>query len=292
VACYRHFGWLLSMPLIHAVVGYFFLTDRAGRRASRDYLHRIDARLGQAPHAWRPGLRESFLHYRDFALAITDRIALWGGREKRFSFEWRGQEPLLRLLSQRRGALLLGAHLGSFDALRVLSHRDGVRVNVLMYTRHAPHINRIFAELSPDVDLRVIHAEPDSVRTAFEIRACIDRGEFVAILADRAEPLARRRTLRVDFLGAPARLPEAPFLLSVVLGCPTFLTVALRRGRRNYAVIAEPLQDERSPARRGKREEQVLELARRYATQLEQHCLSAHRQWFNFFDFWEAGEPG
>jgi predicted LPLAT superfamily acyltransferase len=291
VACYRTFGWLISMPLIHAVVAYFFLTDRNGRAASRGYLERVHAALTpEERRGWRPGFFESFLHYREFALAITDRVALWGGREERFDFEFEGQEKLEGMLSGGRGVILLGAHLGSFDALRVLSRRDGVPVNVLMYTRNAAQINRVFEELSPETELRVIHADPGSVRTAFEVRACIERGEFVAILADRVEPGERGRTIPVDFLGGRATLPEAPFLLPLALRCPAVAIVALRQGRGRYTVLSEPLSDGMGRGGAAGRNEQVAALAGLYARQLEHHCLRFHRQWFNFFDFWPREE--
>jgi predicted LPLAT superfamily acyltransferase len=293
VACYRTFGWLISMPLIHAVVGYFFLTDRSGRAASRGYLERVHAALTpEERRGWRPGFWESWLHYREFALAITDRVALWGGRQEHFEFEFEGQEKLEGMLAGGRGVVLLGAHLGSFDALRVLSRRDGVPVNVLMYTRNAAQINRVFQELSPETEMRVIHADPGSVRTAFEVRACIERGEFVAILADRLEPGERGRTIPVDFLGARALLPEAPFLLPLTLRCPAVLIVAVRQGRGRYEVLAEPLSDGMLRAGAADRSEQVAELAALYARHLEHHCLRFHRQWFNFFDFWPRDQQG
>jgi predicted LPLAT superfamily acyltransferase len=293
VACYRLLGPLLSLPLIHAVVAYFFLTDFKGRAASRCYLERIHTRSmkvnGDAP-SWKPGTWESFLHYREFALSIADRVALWGGRESRFRFEFHGREHFDKLSEQKRGAILLGAHLGSFDALRVLSVQDRVTVNVLMYTRHAPKINEIMRKLSPAADVRVIHADPDPTRTAFDIRARVARGEWVAILADRVEPGDRGRTCSVEFLGAPATLPEAPFLLPVILGVPAILILALRSRRRRYDVYAEPLAEggERVPV--AKRAARARDIACAYSRRLEHYCGLAHRQWFNFFDFWKDGE--
>jgi len=43
VWCYRRLGRSLSLPLVHAIVSYFFVTDARGRRASRAYLRRIHA---------------------------------------------------------------------------------------------------------------------------------------------------------------------------------------------------------------------------------------------------------
>jgi predicted LPLAT superfamily acyltransferase len=165
-----------------------------------------------------------------------------------------------------------------------------VTVNVLMYTSHAPKINEIMRKLSPAADVRVIHADPDPTRTAFDIRARVARGEWVAILADRVEPGDRGRTCSVEFLGAPATLPEAPFLLPVILGCPAILILALRTGRRSYDVYAEPLAEggERVPV--AKRAARARDIACAYSRRLEHYCGLGHRQWFNFFDFWKDGE--
>lgn len=291
VACYRIFGPLLSLPLIYAVVTYFFLTDSKGRAASRAYLERVHRRAaGTATPQWKPGTRESFLHYREFALSIADRIALWGGREGRYRFDFHGRDHFEKLSEQKKGAILLGAHLGSFDALRILSIKDRVTVNVIMYTRHAPKINEIMRRLSPATDVRVIHADPDPTRTAFDIRARVARGEWVAILADRVEPGDRGRTCTVDFLGSRVVLPEAPFLLPVILGCPAILILGLRSGARRYDVYAERLVEggERVPA--AERSARARDIAASYALRLEHYCRLAHRQWFNFFDLWNRGE--
>ena len=44
---------------------------------------------------------------------------------------------------------------------------------------------------------------------------------------------------------------------------------------------------------RAEREKRARELLEAYARSLEEACCRAPRQWFNFYDFWEAhGEDG
>jgi len=286
VWCYRTFGRRVCLALAHVVVTYFFLTDRTGRAASRDYLARIwsDPRgrrvLGRRPGAW-----QSFLHYRAFALAIVDRLAIWSGEIDAIDFDAHGIELVDRLAEEGRGALVIGAHLGSFDAMRLLAERKNTVVNVLMFTDHAQRINRIFRELAPNASARVIAVEPGSVHSVFEIRACLARGELVAILGDRLEAGDRGRTSRVLFLGSPVELPQAPFLLAHLLGYPVFLMLALRVGTNRYVVHAEKLAD-RVRLSRNTREKDASELLTTYAARLEHYCLEAPYQWFNFFDYW------
>jgi predicted LPLAT superfamily acyltransferase len=284
--CYRALGRRLAEALAHVVVAYFFATDRAGRAASAAYLRRVYATpvgaalLGRPPGAW-----QSFLHYRAFALSIVDRMDIWCGRADDFEFHTHGIESFHRLRAQGRGALVLGAHLGSFDALRLLADRSGFKANVLMFTANAERINTVFRELSPASEARVIQVEPSAVQTVFAIRECLRRGELVCMLSDRVEPGSGRRTCIVPLLGSPVELPQAPFLLAHLLGCPVVLMLGLRTGPRRYEIFAEMLA-ERVTLPRSERERAVEERVRDYAGRLERHCLEAPFQWFNFYDYW------
>jgi predicted LPLAT superfamily acyltransferase len=282
----------VSVVLVHAIVLYYFVTMPGARRASRAYLRRIAVRPRGARSLGRPPDRlASFLHFRAFALSIFDRIELWFRKEDVFRFRVSGREHFDRLLSRQRGGIVVGAHLGSFDALRVLSRQDGRAVNVVMYTRHAPRINAFFEQLSPEARLRVIPADGRAMDTIVQIRSCIARGELVAILGDRlatgtgAATGGGGRSCRVSFLGEPVDLPTAPYWLASILETPLFFMVALREEARRYHVSAEVLS-ERVELPRKERERGIQALAQDYAHRLEHYCERAPYQWFNFFDYW------
>lgn len=283
VACYRTFGRPPTLIVVHLIITYFFLTDGPGRRASLAYLRRVHGLTdAKAP---LPGYWQSFLHYRMFALSIFDRVAFWLGRGDEFDLDFNGEELFARVIADGRGAIIVGSHLGSFDSMRLLAHQAGVTVNVLMFTDHAPLLNSIFRELSPDSEMNVIRADPSSMKTAFEVRARIERGELVAILADRIEPGDRGSVHRTHFLGSPADFPTGAFLLATIFGCPVIHMVGLRRSARRYEITAELLSEATSVPRK-KRREHVEKLVESYAARLEHFCLDAPYQWFNYYDFW------
>jgi predicted LPLAT superfamily acyltransferase len=285
VGFYRLCGRWLTGWLMLPIVAYFFWTDARGRRASRRYLETLHAFPGGAeavggPPTWR----HSFRHYREFGRVILDRVRFALGASD-VELVFRGREHLTALIAARRGAVLLGAHLGSFDALRLLAARTGVTVNVLMITRHAPRINAVLERLNPDARVRVIESDLGNPDAVFHLKACVERGEFVAILGDRVAAGARARVVRVPFLGQPAAFPQGPFLLAHALQSPIVLMIALRRGPTMYEIFAEPLA-ERVALPRAERMEALRVLVKRYAERLQAYCLSAPFQWFNFFDFW------
>lgn len=292
---FRVFGPRVSAWFVLPIVGYFFVSDARGRRASRRYLARVYAAPGGAAalgHA--PGARDSFRHYRQFALTILDRVAFALGRGRDFTIALEGAEHIDDVRASGRGAVLVGAHLGNFDALRALAHRSGVVVNVAMFTRHAARINRLLRELDPTIDVRVLHLDPAAPDLALRLRACVDRGEFVAILGDRVGQGVRARVVRVPFFGVDAPFPQGPFLLAGVLGCPVLFIVGLRGGPARYDVFIEPLAGA-VPIAPPLRTEHIRDLVATYARRLEAFCLRAPYQWFNFYDFWgeekRAPEP-
>jgi predicted LPLAT superfamily acyltransferase len=283
---YRRLGHRVSSWFITPIVAYFFATDWRGRRASRCYLERLYAAPGGAGAlGHRPRALDSFRHYREFALTLLDRVAFALGKDDAYEVVVHGREHLEALMAGGRGAILVGAHIGNFDALRALARRRGAIVSAVMFTRHAVRINALLRELDPAGDVRVVYVDFAAPDAALRLRGCIERGEFVAILGDRVVPSRRARVVRVPFLGADAPFPQGPFLLAAALGCPVLLVVGLRRGERAYDVFAEPLAED-VPAAPRLRADRLPAIVARYANRLEAYCVRAPYQWFNFYDFW------
>jgi predicted LPLAT superfamily acyltransferase len=289
VWCYRLLGRRFCQLLILPVVLYFFVTDRSGRRASLRYLRRLYARPGGAAAlGHRPTWWDSFLHYRECGLSILDRVGFWLGRDDDCTIAFHDEGRFASLKEEGRGAIILGAHLGSFDALRVLARRGRIVVNVVMFIEHARMINSIFHALDRDASLRMIQLDPTSINSVFAIKACIERGEFVALLGDRVGIGDEKRTGQAEFLGDRAVLPHGPFLLAGLLKCPMIFMVALRVGDGRYEAYAERFAERVVVAG----PEDLDALAGDYARRLERYCLRAPYQWFNFYDYWadEAGD--
>jgi predicted LPLAT superfamily acyltransferase len=286
---YRHVGKGLARLLLYPIVAYFYLTDRRARTASLAFLRRVYAtEAGRRALGDPPGQLDVFRHMMEFGVVTLDRLGFWLGRLDDFALECEGLDFLDQIAARGRGALVVGAHLGSFEAMRLLADvRSSIPVNVFMYTRHAERINRIFDELDEmgHARVRVVPVTPGSFTHAVEARACIERGEVVAVLADRLPPHEAERCMRVDFLGSPAKLPQGPWHLGALLDCPVLFMVGLREGSRRYHVHVEQLAPTLKGPRAG-RAELLQRHAQAFADRLAHFCTLAPRQWFNFYDFW------
>ena len=289
---YRRLGRGIAELLVYAIVSYFFLTDPSRRRASRGYLGRLHASPGGARALGAPpGARHVFRHFLEFGTTILDRIGFWLGDRSAFQVELHGKPYLDRVVGEGRGALILGSHLGSFDVMRLVAEAHSpITVHLLMFTRHAARINGILRRLrGPESDgrggVRVIQVQPGSFQHVLEARACIERGDVVAILGDRVPPNESRSVARVVFLGGTALLPEGPFRLAALLRCPVLMMTGLRRAERVYEVHVESFA-ERVELPRAERREALAQLCQKYADRLAAYCVRAPYQWFNFYEFW------
>lgn len=278
----RHGGRALARLCLYPITLYFLLVRGPEREASRAWLARA---RGCRAGAWTVAR-----HIHTFAATILDRVYLLGGQTWRFDIRVHGLEPLVDLVDQGRGVLLFGSHLGSFDALRILSRRrPGLKVRIVLDRTQNPVLTGIFDALDPSLARGVIDGSQPGAAIALEIQHALQSGELVALLVDRAQ--AHEDTATVAFLGQPARFPLTPWRLAAALHAPVLLCFGLYAGGNRYDLHFEPFLDPAGknsppPPSRGERGRWLQQCVARYAARLEHHARQAPFNWFNFYDFW------
>jgi predicted LPLAT superfamily acyltransferase len=286
---YELLGRRLSRAFLHLVAAYFFLRERGSRGPLRRYLERVWAHPEGRRHLrGRPGLFAPYWNYHEFALQLLDRMVLWGHGLSELRMDHQGSEHLFALKREGRGGILIGAHFGSFDMPRQLAGGYGIAVNIVMYTANAERITRFLKSLDPTSRMRVLSPQPGSVSTAFEVKACLDRGEMVGIMGDRMPAGGGDMPVLIDFLGLPMAFPLSPFRLACLLGVPVFLSLCVRKGDLHYEAVVRPVGNPGKVPRHD-RDKAAVELARAWVQGLEQACLEHPYQWFNFYDTWKQG---
>lgn len=269
------FGRRLSRIVVYGIALYFLLAVPTARKASRNYLQRAL----QRPTTWL----DLYRHILAFASTIHDRFYLLNNQDDLFDIQVFGAEPIIELQRQNQGALLFGAHMGSFEIL--LTHGRSHRFNscIAMYPENARQLNRTLAAINPEAITGIIAlGQIDSMLT---IHHKLETGALVGILADRAAGPDQYLTL--PFLGAPARFPTGPFRMAAMLGHPIYFMTGLYCGGNRYEVHFEPLADF-AEVPRSQRDAVVRETLQKYVTTLERHCKATPYNWFNFFEFWES----
>lgn len=269
-------GHAVGRLTLYPICAYFLVFSRRARAASGDYLARVLGRPAKALDVAR--------HYLTFARTLHDRVYFLAGRYGEFAIEQHGLDQVEGALKRGKGCMLIGSHLGSFEVLRVIGSLERkLPVNVLLYPDNASNVNRVASALNPELKDRVIPlGRPDTLLHAKE---CLERGEIVGMLADRA--LRSDKIVRCDFLGDSATFPQGPLLLAAILKAPVVLFFGLYLGGRRYAIHFERFADEIAVGR-ADRGAQLQPWIARYAARLEHYCRLAPYNWFNFYDFWRA----
>ena len=278
-------GRRVSRAVLYAAVFYFVVAGGELTRHSRRYLDRA---LGR-----RATWRDVHRHLFTFTATVLDRVYLLRERFEMFEVEATGIETILGPVGRGEGVLACGAHLGSFEALRMIGHDKGLRVAMIMYEDNARLINATLAAIAPDAKLHTIAL--GRVDAMLALRRWLDEGGVAGMLADRTLPgqpgnAQRSKTVTLPFFGAPARFADGPFRLAAMLRKKLVFMAGLYRGGNRYELHFAELADFSAPAPAAERDAAIRDALERYVASIEALCRSAPYNWFNFYDFWAEAD--
>jgi len=284
LTCGRRVARLVLAPISF----YFLLFSPTQRRHIKRYLART---IGEERMNWRDGYR--LIH--SFSAVVLDRVFFLRGRHELFSFDVKGAPALDAEVDSGRGAFLVGAHVGSFEAVGASRYTsadpDQLRLAMLMYPDNAQQINGVLNAISeprfrPEV---IALGRPEAM---LRLRDWLDAGGLAGLLADRTLPRTedtagqRGDSIEIPFLGRNASFNDGPFRLAALLRRKVFFMAGLYLGGARYEVRFEPLADFSEGATGAEREAQIRSALEAYVARLEALCREHPHNWFNFHDFW------
>ena len=279
-----HGGRPVARLLLYPITLYFLLRRGPERRASRAFL---DVALGRPATLW-----DVAKHIHTFASTILDRVFLLSGEIDRFDIRTTGLDALHEQMDRGRGVLVLGSHLGSFDAMRVLgTKRPDATIRVVLDKGQSRDMQELLDALNPELAANIIDAGMDGPSIVLAIRDAAEAGALVALLVDRAQP--GEPTVDVPFFDRTAPFPTSPWMIAAMLKLPVVLAFGLYRGGKRYDLHFE-LFSEGLDIPRQHRAARIADCVATYAQALERRAREAPYNWFNFFDFWltdDATDP-
>lgn len=278
-------GRRASRLILHGIASYFLIFSPQARRASANYLARLHGRPAT--------LGAQYRHFLAFATCVHDRIYLLNNRFDLFDIHVIGADIIQQHIEAGRGILLMGAHLGSFEAMRAIGrHHTRLNVCMAMYAEHAAKLMGVLAAINPAAVQDIVPL--GQMNAMLDIRDRLDAGQMVGMLCDRTghenTDTGPDDGAVHSFLGAPAQFPLGPFRMAAMLRRPVVFMTGLYLGGNRYALHFEALADF-SSTERDQRPAAIQAAQARYVERLQHYCRSAPDNWFNFFDFWQSARP-
>ncbi len=216
----------------------------------------------------------------NFAWTIDDNVRF---KELRVVPDWEftGREHFDRMRNDPGGAIILTAHMGSYDLGAHLFAQMSKRPIVMV---RAPEVDPQTREYEA-----ARAAAPESLKIDFSTRAnelaldllhALQRGEIIAIQGDRITPGIT--TLPATLFGKQTSIPAGPFALSMAARVPIYPLFIVRLGRRSYRlIVGEPFSVERTRDRAASFEAAVTQ----WTHELERVVREAWFQWYTFAPF-------
>ena len=278
---YRIFVWVLKtwgvLPayflLRFVALYYFFFSFKASRQIY--FLYRY--KLGYSR------LASVFKLYNNYYLlgqSIIDKVVLMSGIKNNFSFNFDGEENLLKIAGMQKGGILLSAHIGNWDVAGHLFTRLQTPINIVLYDGEHEQIKEYLEGVTGKRNVNIIVIKND-LSHIYAISDAFNKNELVCMHADRFLP--GNKTLTADFLGQQAKFPMGPFLLAATFKVPVSFVFAAKESKLHYHFFASEIKDY-SNFGKG---QLMQEMLNDFAKEMESKLKLYPEQWFNYYNFWE-----
>jgi predicted LPLAT superfamily acyltransferase len=274
------FGLWPAYMLLVFVALHYTLTDMAACRAIGVFRKHL-------------GLKTSFIdvyrHFFSFGMNLIDRYAFLIGKQSLFSFTPIREDLIVSALAEKKGSILLGAHIGNWElAGNLLSDRIKADIYYVMVDSEKEDVRSVSKQALDQRRIRPIPVGKDGLELMLSVRNALKNNGLVCMHGDR---IFGTRGAAHSFLGEDVTFPVGPFAIAAATGAPIIPIVVTKSGISKYTFKAfAPMRFEGVTAEN--RDKYIFTAMERYVGILEQLAKEYPLQWYNFYDFWATMPPG
>lgn len=272
VFCIKKLGIKAAYSVLIFVAFYYFVFQRKSNRAIFYYFRN---RLQY------PFLKSKMMVYKSyftFGQTIIDKTAISAGLRNKFSYEFDGVETLKQLLAEKKGGVLISAHVGNFEIAEHFFGEIDLDCQINLVTTDMEHsaIKEYMESVTQKSSIKFIIVR-DDLSHIFEINNALSNNELICFTGDRY--FEGTKFMTESLLGAEAHFPAGPFLIASRLKVPVVFVYVMKESNLHYHLYARK-------ANVKQRDEKGLLAA--YTESVETILKKYPLQWFNYFDFWNT----
>jgi predicted LPLAT superfamily acyltransferase len=257
--------------VLYFVAFYYFIFLKKSNQAIFYY---FKERLG---FSYFKSKRMVYRSYYTFGQTIIDKVVINAGMRNKFSYEFDGIEILKKLLAEKKGGVLISAHIGNFEIAEYFFAEIDLDFQINLVTTDLEHsaIKNYLEGITKKSSIKLILIK-DDLSHIFEINAALAKNELVCFTGDRY--FEGVKSLSEKLFGLEANFPAGPFLIASRLKVPVVFVYVMKEANLHYHLYTREAQVK-------SRDEKGL--LKEYINSLEMMLKKYPLQWFNYFDFWD-----
>lgn len=274
VFCIKKLGIKTSYIVLIFVAFYYFLFLKKSNKAIFYYFNK------KLNFSYLKSKRMVYMSYFTFGQTIIDKVAISAGLRDKFTYEFDGINILKQLLKEKKGGVLISAHIGNFE---IAEHFFGeinydCQINLVTTDREHSVIKEYLEKVTQKSSIKFILIKED-MSHVFDISSALSRNELICFTGDRY--FEGTKCLTAPILGEEANFPAGPFLIASRLKVPIVFVYVMKEANLHYHLYAREAHTKH-------RDEKGLLSA--YIESVESILKRYPLQWFNYFDFWYKSE--
>ncbi|REH01587.1 LpxL/LpxP family acyltransferase [Flavobacterium aquicola] len=256
--------------VLYFVAAYYFIFLKKSNASIFYYFRK---RLG---YSYFKSKTMVFRSYYTFGQTIIDKIAIGAGLKDKFTYEHDGKEFIIKLLKEKKGGVLISAHIGNFEIAEHFFSEVDFNLQINLVTTDLEHsaIKKYLESITDKPRINFILIS-DDLSHIFEINSALARNELVCFTGDRYFEGAK--SLNEKLLDQEALFPAGPFLIASRLKVPVLFVYVMKEPNLHYHLYTRE-------AKVKHRDEKGL--LKEYTQSVEGMVKKYPLQWFNYFDFW------
>jgi len=271
VFCMKTFGMGAAYFLLYFVAFYFCFFAFNATKASFYYFRK------RRNNSIISSIFNVYKSYYVFGQTIIDKVAISSGLRNRFTYHFDGVEHINKALKEKRGGILISAHVGNFE---IAEHffgelEENAFISILTTDSEHSAIKEYLATVTKKSRVNLILIQED-LSHIFEINAALSRNELLCITGDRY--IKGSKYLIETLLNQVAKFPAGPFVLASRLKVPVLFVYVMKETNKHYHLFTRKAEVKHNDAQA---------LLKEYTNSLTWVLEKFPLQWFNYFDFWE-----
>lgn len=270
IFCIRKLGIKTAYVVLYFVASYYFLFLKKSNQSIFYYFR------NRLKYSFLKSKTMVFRSYYTFGQTIIDKMAISAGLRNKFTYEFDGEEILFKLLAEKKGGVLISAHIGNFEIAEHFFGEIDLNCQINLVTTDNEHsvIKEYLESVSTKSKIKFIIVKND-LSHIYDINNALSNNELICFTGDRY--FEGVKCLSAPLLGEEANFPAGPFLIASRLQVPVVFVYVMKEANLHYHLVA-------TEANTKHRDEKGLLKA--YIESVETILKKYPLQWFNYFDFW------